>query len=223
MSATLHTGPVSAGSGASMADGAPNACAAGDDASQRRRQRAAIAQRLRQHAADAVGTLDWDALDAAPTWLALSDDALTRLECQVGAMLCAPSLRLWIDGARLNAARAAVGAPFLQALRALPSTQILPSNVAPSPRIDHADQVAPQLRAAGASVLLASMLPGPLRLVVGTALAPATPAQMAAPLAQSLIARVLSLPGAVEQAPTLTSVAASQGGADALRAAGRAS
>jgi hypothetical protein len=185
MTEALHTGPVAAGSSGSMAD----------DAAERRRQRAVIAQRLRQRAADAVGTLDWDALDAAPTWLAQSDDELTRFQCQVGAMLCAPSLRLWIDGARLNAVRAAVGAPFLQALRALPPTQVLPNNVAPSPRIDTAEQVAPALRGAGASVLLASMLPGPLRLVVGTALAPATPAQMAGPLAQSLIARVLSLRG----------------------------
>jgi hypothetical protein len=186
MSQTLHTGPaVDAGPSASVA--------VGDDARERRRQRAAIAQRLRQRAPDAVGTLDWDALDAAPTWLALAEDELIRFECQVGALLCAPLLRLWIDGARLNAARSAVGATFLQALRALPSTQILPGNVAPSPRIDHAEQVAPALRAAGASVLLASMLPGPLRLVVGAALAPATPAQMAGPLAQSLIARVLTL------------------------------
>ncbi len=186
MSQALHTGPA--------AEGGPSASmAASDDARERRRQRAAVAQRLRQRAPDAVGTLDWDALDAAPGWLALPEDQLTRFECQVGALLCAPSLRLWIDGARLNAARGAVGAPFLQALRALPSSQILPGNVAPSPRIDHAEQVAPALRAAGASVLLASMLPGPLRLVVGAALAPATPAPMAGPLAQSLISRVLTL------------------------------
>lgn len=212
MSPTLHGGPVDAGSGGSMrsalhagtnttglkvrspAGAVPRGPA--DDAREHRRQRAAIAQRLRQRAPEAVATLDWDALDAAPTWLALSDDELTRFECQVGALLCAAALRLWIDGARVNAARSAIGAPFLQALRALPSTQILPSNVAPSPRIDTAEQVGAQLRSAGGSVLLASMPPGPLRLVVGTALAPATPAQMAGPLAQSLIARVLTLRGA---------------------------
>ena len=211
MSPTPHGGPVDAGSGGSMRSAlhagtstsglklrSPTAAAArgpADDARQHRHQRAAIAQRLRQRAPEAVATLDWDALDGAPTWLALSDDELTRFECQVGALLCAPALRLWIDGARVNAVRAAIGAPFLQALRALPSTQILPSNVAPSPRIDSAEQVAPQLRSAGGSVLLASMPPGPLRLVVGSALAPATPAQMAGPLAQSLIARVLTLRG----------------------------
>jgi hypothetical protein len=195
MSHAIHSGPVDSGSGASMHATGPTARVSSDEGHARRRQRAAIARRLRQRAPEAVSTLDWDALDAAPTWLALPEDELNRFECQVGAMLCAPSLRLWIDGARLNAARTAVGAPFLQALRALPSTQILPHNVAPSPRIDNAEQVAPMLRAAGASVLLASMLPGPLRLVVGTALAPATPAQMAGPLAQSLLARVMTLRG----------------------------
>ena len=195
MSHAIHSGPVEAGSSVRMHDTGPAAHVSTDAGHERRRQRAAIARRLRQRAPEAVNTLDWDALDAAPTWLALPEDELNRFECQVGAMLCAPSLRLWIDGARLNAARTAVGAPFLQALRALPSTQILPHNVAPSPRIDHGEQVAPMLRGCGASVLLASMLPGPLRLVVGTALAPATPAQMAGPLAQSLIARVLTLRG----------------------------
>ena len=163
-------------------------------AGSKRQQRAVVAQRLRQRAADAVGSLDWDALDAAPAWLALPDAELQRFEAQVGALLCAPIVKLWIDGQRLTAARAVLGAGFLQALRALPSTQMLPSNVAPCPRIDSAEQVAPMLRSAGVSVLLASMQPGPLRSVVGSALA-GTPAAMAAPLAQSLIARAISLAG----------------------------
>jgi hypothetical protein len=214
MNQGTHTSPANHGSGG---------LAAGDDSRTRRQQRAAVAQRLRTQAPDAVATLDWDALDDAPGWLALPDAELARFECQVGAMLYAPALRLWIDGARLNAARAALGAPFLQALRALPSTQVLPNNVAPCPRIDSAEQVAPLLRGAGASVLLASMLPGPLRLVVGAALAPATPAPMAGPLAHSLIARAITLAsGGGDGAPTLTSFAAPQGGANALRAAGRA-
>jgi hypothetical protein len=169
------------------------AAGAHDDGRAKRQQRAVVAQRLRSRAADAVASLDWDALDAAPGWLALPDGELQRFEAQVGAMLCAPLLKLWIDGPRLGAARAALGAAFLQALRALPSTQILPSNVAPCPRIDSAEQVAPQLRGAGASVLLASMQPGPLRLVVAAAMAPASPAAMAGPLAQSLIARAITL------------------------------
>ncbi|HSW24123.1 MAG TPA: hypothetical protein VLJ62_15275 [Burkholderiaceae bacterium] len=170
---------------------APHAASA--DGRTKRQLRAVVAQRLRSRAADAVASLDWDALDAAPGWLALPDAELQRFEAQVGAILCAPMLKLWIDGPRLSAARAALGAGFLQALRALPSTQILPSNVAPCPRIDSAEQVAAQLRSTGASVLLASMQPGPLRLVVAAAMAPATPAAMVAPLAQSLIAQAITL------------------------------
>jgi len=162
-------------------------------AGNRRQQRAAVAQRLRQCAADAVGSLDWDALDAAPGWLALSDAELRRFEAQVGATLCASVVKLWIDGPRLAAARAALGAGFLQALRGMPSTQMLPSNVAPCPPIDSAEQVAPLLRSAGVSVLLASMQPGPLRSVVSTVLAIGAPAAMAAPLAQSLIVRAAAL------------------------------
>jgi hypothetical protein len=190
MSHALHAGPVTHGPSAH----APHAVAsASEDGRAKRQQRAMVAQRLRSRAADMVASLDWDALDAAPGWLALPDAELQRFEAQVGAMLCAPMLKLWIDGPRLTAARNALGTGFLQALRALPSTQMLPSNVAPCPRIDSANQVAPQLRSAGASVLLASMQPGPLRLVVAAAMAPAAPAAMVGPLAQSLIAHAISL------------------------------
>jgi len=187
MNPAAHTGPAMRGP---AAQATPDAAHEGRA---RRQQRAMVAQRLRSRAADTVASLNWDALDAAPGWLALSDGALQRFEAQVGALLCAPMLKLWIDGPRLGAARAALGAAFLQALRALPSTQMLPSNVAPCPRIDSAEQVTLQLRGAGASVLLASMQPGTLRSVVAAAMASATPAAMAAPLAQSLIARTVAL------------------------------
>jgi hypothetical protein len=190
MSRAPHTGPVMHGPSA-HAPAAP--AGPSDDGRARRQQRAVVAQRLRSRAADMVASLDWDALDAAPGWLALPDAELQRFEAQVGAMLCAPMLKLWIDGPRLTAARSALGSGFLQALRALPSTQMLPSNVAPCPRIDGADQVASQLRSAGASVLLASMQPGPLRSVVAAAMAPAVSAVMVGPLAQSLIAHAITL------------------------------
>jgi hypothetical protein len=178
---------------APVAHDGPSAHESADAGRIRRQQRAVVAQRLRSRAANAVASLDWDALDAAPGWLAMSDADLQRFEGQVGAILCAPMLKLWIDGPRLTAARAALGAGFLQALRALPSTQMLPSNVAPCPRIDTGEQVGPLLRLAGMSVLLASMQPGPLRSVVTMAMAPATAAAMAGPLAQSLIARAITL------------------------------
>jgi hypothetical protein len=159
-------------------------------------------------APEAAGSLDWDTLDAAPAWLALSDPELMVLARQVGAVLCAASLRLWIDGARLGAARAALGAPFLQALQALPDTQVLPRNVAPCPRIDSAEQVAPMLRSSGLGVLLASLPSGPLRRAA-TALLGSTASTMAAALAQALVTRAQTLtvrtPTVRTQGPTTRS------------------
>jgi hypothetical protein len=168
----------------------------------RRRRRAAVARRLLAVAPEAAAALDWDTLDAAPGWIALSDTELAVLARQVGALLCAASIRLWIDGARIAAARAAVGAPFLQALLALPEAQVLPLNVAPCPRIDNAEQVAPMLRTSGLGVLLASLSNGTLRraavAVLGT-----TPSTMAPALAESLVTRVRTLtrPAAAARPP----------------------
>jgi len=178
------------------------------DASARRHRRAAVARRLLAAAPDAVASLDWDTLDAAPTWLALSDADLMVLSRHVGAILCAASIRLWIDGARLGAARAALGAPFLQALLALPDAQVLPRNVAPCPRIDAAEQVAPMLRTSGLGVLLASLPSGPLRRAA-TALLGSTASTMAPALAHTLVSRAQTLtvrpPAVRTQGPTTQS------------------
>lgn len=162
------------------------------DAAMRRHRRAAVARRLLAAAPDAAGSLDWDTLDTAPTWIALSDTELMVLARQVGAVLCAASVRLWIDGARLGAARTALGGPFLQALLALPDAQVLPRNVAPCPRIDSAEQVAPVLRTSGLGVLLASLPSGPLRRAA-SALLGSTASAMAPALAQALVSRAQTL------------------------------
>lgn len=173
-----------------------------------RRRRAAVARRLLAAAPEAAAALDWDTLDAAPTWLSLPDTELMVLARQVGAILCAASIRLWIDGARIGAARAALGAPFLQALQALPDAQLLPRNVAPCPRIDTAEQVAPMLRTSGLGVLLASLPSGPLRRAA-TAVLGSTASTMAPALAQSLVARAQTLtvrkPAARTQGPNTKS------------------
>jgi hypothetical protein len=163
-----------------------------NDPAARRHRRAAVCRRLLAAAPEAAGSLDWDALDAAPAWLALSDADLMVLARQVGAILCAASIRLWIDGARLGAARTAVGAPFLLALQALPDAQVLPRNVAPCPRIDAAEQVAPMLRTSGSGVLLASLPNGALRRAA-TALLGGNASTMAPALAHTLVARAQSL------------------------------
>lgn len=162
-------------------------------ASVRRRQRAAVAQQLIARAPHAVDAIDWDTLDAAPEWMAWTGDRLEALQQQVGAIVLAPQLRLWIDAPRLTAATRALGAPLLLALLALPDGEMLPRDVTPSPRIERADQVAPSLGACGAGVLLAALPSGELRQAAALLLTPTRPSPMAGALARSLVARAIQL------------------------------
>ena len=172
----------------------------------RRRRRAGVAQCLMAAAPEAVAALDWEMLDRAPAWLALPPDALERFQCQVGAVLGASALRLWIDGPRLAAARAALGEPFLQALLAQPALTSMPLDLSARPCIETAAQVGERLRIAGASVLLAALAHGPLRRAVGAALAPAEASPLAPEIARSLIVRAQTL--AANRAPTRPGAAA---------------
>ncbi len=177
----------------------------------RRYRRAALAQRLLSHAPDAAAALDWDTLGSAPDWLVWPEPQATRFQCQVGALLCAPQVRLWIDAPRVAAAARALGHPYLQALLRLPETLTLPHDVAGCPRITAAGQVAPLLRAAGVGVLLASLPAGPLRRAAGALLAPLGASAMVGALAQSLVARTLLLAeqaGACSVAAPIDAVAA---------------
>jgi hypothetical protein len=157
-----------------------------------------VAQRLLSKAGEAIAAVDWDTLDRAPDWLAFAEPQLAVVMRQVGAVVCAPQIRLWIDGPRVTAARDALGEAFLRALAAQRDLPSLPSDVAPQARIDKAEHVAPHLQSSGAAVLLASLPDGPLRRAAGAAFAPAAAAPMAGELAQSLIqrARALSAQGA---------------------------
>jgi hypothetical protein len=177
-------------------------------AAQLRRRRAAVAQRLLAQAPDCVDTLDWQALDAAPEWLGLPDPEFARLRARVGAVMCVASLRLWIDGARLAAARTAVGEAFLKNLLAQPATPMNPLDLAAQPRIDVAGQVHTLLQLAGSSVLLAALPSGLLRRAACAALTPALPSTMAAELARSLIARATALATTEGKTDELSAVAA---------------
>jgi hypothetical protein len=160
----------------------------------RRQRRAATAQRLLSGAPDAVAALDWDSLDSGPAWLALPEAALATFQRRVGAVLCAPTLRLWIDGPRLGAARVALGESFLQALLARRDWPALPRDVVAQPRIDVAEQVGVLLQVAGAAVLLASLSQGPLRRVVSAAMTPrVASAAMAPDVAQTVVALTQTL------------------------------
>jgi hypothetical protein len=180
-------------SGEPHAPGAATGPRADARARQRRRQRAAVGERLMAHAPAAAAELDWDALDAAPDWLAWPEAQALALQYRVGALLCAPTIRLWIDAPRLAATARAVGAEYLQALLSLPDQQVLPRDLADCPRIDRPEQVAPLLRAAGAAVMLAALPAGPLRRAVASTLAPITASPMAGALAESLVARAQRL------------------------------
>ncbi len=164
----------------------------------RRRHRAAVAAQLMARSPETAATLDWPALDAAPDWMTWPEPRVSTLQARVGALLCAPELRLWIDTPRLAAAARTLGAGFLHALLALPDRQVLPRDVARCPRIDRADQVALLLRAAGAGVLLAS-LPSGLRPAAATMVTPSPPSPMAAALASSLVARAQLLAASTDQ------------------------
>jgi hypothetical protein len=160
---------------------------------ERRRRRSAIATRLLASGADAISAIDWEMLESAPAWLALPDARLATLQRQIGALLYLPEIRLWIDGARLKAARAVLGETFLQTLLAQRDLHAFPQDTGKRPRIDTADHVPTHLQVAGASVLLASIAQGPLRRAVSAAMAPTTALPMPCEMAQSLVARVQAL------------------------------
>jgi hypothetical protein len=163
------------------------------DVRERRRRRAVVAARLLASGADAISAIDWDMLDKAPAWLALPEADLATLQRQVGALAYASEMRLWIDGARLGAARAALSEAFMQALLGQRDLVAFPPDALALPRIDHASKVPTNLQIVGAAVLLASMPQGSMRRVVTAAMAPTAPAPMAAEIAQSLVNRAQAL------------------------------
>lgn len=160
---------------------------------ERRRRRATIAARVLASGADAISAIDWEMLDKAPAWLALPDAKLATLQRQIGALLYASEIRLWIDGARLAAARSTLGDAFMQALLAQRDLQAFPQDASARPRIDSAEKVATHLQVVGAAILLASMPQGALRRVVTVAMAPTAPAPIATELAHALVARAQTL------------------------------
>jgi hypothetical protein len=164
------------------------AIAATDDGgAARRARRAALARSLVQRAPAGAGDLDWDDLLRVPEWLALSDAELALWRRRVGAALCARSLRLWIDGPRLAAARALLGESFLSALIAVPEGETVPHGLVPDPQIDGADQVGVQLQAVGTGVLLAAVPRGRLRRIAEEALGSAATPGMTHEMALTVV------------------------------------
>ena len=191
MNATDQLIVAAAESGAHMAlDSRAAGPAVSHAAHERRRFRAAVAEMLMARAPAAVAALDWDALDAAPAWLALPAGLLDALQSQVGAVLYGPAMRMWIDSGRLAAARAAVGDAFLRALLGRPDVPAAPR--APLAPAIPAAQVGAYLRHAGAAVLQAT-LPAALRGVAASALGQSAPMVIDAANALALVERALFL------------------------------
>lgn len=164
----------------------------GAAAADKRRRRAAVAQRLVDLAPAAVSVIDWDALDGAPEWLSLPEAAQLILQARIGALLYAPELRLWIDGPRLAAARGLLGDAVLDDLLMQPEAA-MPRGLLRCPRIDHAGEVAPKLHGAGLAVLLAALPRGLLREIVVAATGAEAPSSMTQDLAATLITRARAL------------------------------
>lgn len=177
-----------------------HAALAAIDQRERRRRRAAVASRIVSSGADA-SALDWAMLESAPAWLALPDARLATLQRQIGALVYANEIRLWIDGARIGAARQTLGEAFFNALLAQRDLAAFAVEGGARRKINTADDVAPQLQVAGAAVLLASLPYGPLRAAVIAAMAPTAPADILTELAQSLIARAHALAAPAASTP----------------------
>jgi hypothetical protein len=157
----------------------------------RRQHRAAVARRVVEKAPAVAAELDWGLLAVAPAWLALSEADLGVFARRVGAVLCAPAVRLWIDGPRIAAVRSAVGGDFLQAL--LAETDVPAIEAGGQPRLDSAERVPTLLQATGSGVLLAALPHGALRRAASDVLGPAVDLAIPADVARSLIERTRSL------------------------------
>ncbi len=162
---------------------------------ERRASRATLAQRVLASAPDAATSLDWDALDAAPPWLSLPVPALTALQRRLGAWMCAPVVRLWIDRPRLAAAAEGVGAAFLNAALAQAEAPRLPPLVTARLTLATAEQVPALLEAVGGAVLLATLSRGPWQRVAANVLAPVSNVDIDRDAARALLARVQSVAG----------------------------
>lgn len=173
-----------------------------------RRRRANVARRLVAGAPALANHLEWHDLDAAPGWLAASDEQLARFCCRVGALACAPAIRLWIDKPRIAATREAVGLEYLQRLLASHEAQApLPGDLFDGPLMNRAEQITPALRANGCAVLLATLPEGPLRAAMTALWSPVQPSELAPVLAQMMVERAAGL--AAEARPAEPSSASS--------------
>lgn len=162
-------------------------------------QMSRLAERLLAGAPRAANSLSWSALESAPAWLGWRQTELLTLQRRVGAVFCAPALRLWIDRSRVLALRAALGTGFVQALLRGSDrvhAAVLPLQLPDWPLGEETqtpESVAELLRSCGAAVLVCTLPHGPLRHAASQALAPLAELMMPAAHAQTLVAHALAL------------------------------
>lgn len=162
------------------------------EAARRRARRAAIATRLLAGGSPALARVDWAALDQAPDWLALPADELDRLQARLGVMVRIAEVRLWIDRARLEAVRVAVGEGWLRQMLCDPMAAANGLSARDADPIESAAMVVPRLCVGGAAVLAAGLSGDALRQAALAALGAPSAAPINPGLAGALIMRAMS-------------------------------
>jgi len=151
---------------------------------ERRARRAAVALNLVSNSAgQELQPPSWQQLSDLPDWCLWSDAPRAQLVRVAGALFAAPGMRLWIDAARLQAARALIGERLFDAVMSSPA---LPAQ---APSVPSSGDLARLLDTAGRAVLLGSLGAAWMRSFVAPRL-PAADAQ--SPLCPAAVARPLT-------------------------------
>ena len=163
----------------------------------RRAHRAAVARTLIDgplaSAPEAAG-VDWRQLGELPGWCLWPAAPRLRLVRVVGALFAAPGMRLWIDGRRLEVARALIGRATLARVM---TCHALPMQ---APAVPPAGDLQRLFDSTGRAVLLGSLAATWMRGVAAPLLPPVDartalcPAAIARPLVDQALALVAEIP-----------------------------
>ncbi len=169
---------------------------------ERRARRAAVALNLvSSGAGHELQSPSWQQLSDLPDWCLWPEGPRAQLVRVAGALFAAPGMRLWIDAARLQAARALIGDRLFDAVMSSP---VLPSQ---APSVPSSGDLARLLDTAGRAVLLGSLGAAWMRsfiaprLPAADAQAPLCPAAVARPLTAQALALLASMSDETRPAP----------------------
>lgn len=167
------------------------------DMRSRRAHRAAVARAILDGpfaAGPETAGVDWRQLAELPDWCLWPNDARLRLVRVTGALFAAPGMRLWIDGRRLEVARALIGSATLARVMACPALPMQAPAVPPSGDLQRL------FDSTGRAVLLGSLTATWMRGVAAPLLPPVDartalcPAAIARPLVDQALALVAEIP-----------------------------